>query len=388
MKSPYIADLEPSQLVTGTFLVQSKDVRQKKGGEHFLSLMLSDRTGDIDAKMWDNVDKIMDAFDRDDFVRVKGVAQIYHNKLQFTIHTLVPVPTDEVDLADFFPASKRDPEEMWAELTQVVAGVGNVYLRKLLEAFLADPGVAPKFKRAPAAKTIHHAWLGGLLEHVLSLCSLVKLVAPHYPHVDQDLVMTGAILHDIGKIDELTYERTFGYSDNGQLLGHILIGMRMIDEKIRTIPDFPPRLRTIVDHLILSHHGELEFGSPKVPLLAEAMLLHHLDNLDSKIECMRSAIEKDKLADGCWTTYISSLDRPVLKKSKYLEPDQPTPAPAAPVASSGSTATPAASPAPANHAPRPDRPIPAAPRSSSSAPSGGIMADKLRAALGSGGGNR
>lgn len=390
MKSPYIADLEPSQLVNGTFLVQSKDVRQKKGGEHFLSLILSDRTGDIDAKMWDNVDKIMDAFDRDDFVRVKGVAQIYHNKLQFTIHTLVPVSTQEVDLADFFPASKRDPEEMWAELTQVVAGVGNIHLRRLLDAFLSDTEIARKFKRAPAAKTIHHAWLGGLLEHVLSLCQLVKLVAPHYPHVDQDLVMTGAILHDIGKVDELTYERTFGYSDNGQLLGHILIGLRMIDEKMRTIPDFPPRLRTIVDHLILSHHGELAFGSPKVPLLAEAMLLHHLDNLDSKIECMRSAVEKDKLADGCWTSYISSLDRTILKKSKYLEPNQPTPPPAAPVAPAVPVSSQGVSSPPGNSAPRPDRPGPAAPRNAAPAPgaSGGIMADKLRAALGSGGGPR
>lgn len=369
MKSPYIADLQPSQLITGTFLVQSKDVRQKKSGEPYLSLILGDRTGDIDAKMWDNVEKILDAFERDDFVRVKGMPQIYQNRLQFTIHTLLPVAAQEVDPADFFPASRRDAEEMFGELNATIAAIGNPHLRALLEAIAGDEEIAKKFKRAPAAKTIHHAWLGGLLEHVLSLCQLVKLVAPHYPHLDQDLVMTGAILHDIGKIEELTYDRTFGYSDPGQLLGHIVIGSRLIDEKARQVPGFPPRLKMLLDHLILSHHGELEYGSPKVPLLGEALLLHHLDNLDSKIECMRSAVEKDKLAEGNWTSYVSSLDRPVLKKARFLgEPDAPPPAaPAAPAASpTGRTGNSAG-----------------APKSQTAA--GGVMADKLRAALGGGG---
>lgn len=324
MKAPYIAELQPSQLITGIFLVQSKDVRQKKSGEPYLSLILGDRTGDIDAKMWDNVDKILDAFDRHDFVRVKGMPQIYQNRLQFTIHTLLPVAAQEIDPADFFPASQRNPDEMFAELQVNITEIGNPHLRALLQTIVSDGEIARKFKRAPAAKAIHHAWLGGLLEHVLSLCRLVKLVTPHYPHLDQDLVMTGAILHDIGKIGELTYDRAFGYSDPGQLIGHIVIGLRIIDEKARLVPDFPPRLKMLLDHLILSHHGELEYGSPKVPLLGEALLLHHLDNLDSKIECMRAAVEKDKLAEGNWTSYVPSLDRPVLKRSRFLDgPDSP-----------------------------------------------------------------
>jgi 3'-5' exoribonuclease len=320
MKSPYIAELQPSQLANGTFLVQVKDVRQKKSGEHYLSLVLADRTGDIDAKMWDNVDRIMDTFERDDFVRVKGMPQVYQNRLQLTVHTLSFVADSEVDLADFFPASKRDPAEMWAELEGHVSRISNPFLRQLLADIMGDAEIARKLKRAPAAKSIHHAWLGGLLEHILSLCRLVELVAPHYPHLDRDLVMTGAVLHDIGKIDELSYERTFGYTDNGQLLGHILLGLRMVDDKMRAIADFPSGLRTLVNHLVVSHHGELSYGSPKVPLCGEAMLLHHLDNMDSKIECMRSTVEKDKLVDGCWTSYVSSLDRPVLKRDRFLTP--------------------------------------------------------------------
>ena len=341
MKSPTIAALEVGQNVTGVFLVTQKDVRQKKGGDHFLSLTLADRTGDIDAKMWDNVEKVMDTFERDGFVRVKGVPQIHLNKLQFTIHTLQVVPDSEVDLAEFFPASERNPDQMFAELRGHIDAMTNPHLKALLNAVFDDAGLARRYKKAPAAKSIHHAWLGGLLEHVLSLCSLCKLVGPHYPHVDQDLLMTGAILHDVGKIDELNYERGFSYSDEGQLLGHILIGLRILHEKLSLLPEFPPRLRTLVEHLVASHHGTLEFGSPKVPMTAEAMLLHHLDNLDSKMEAVRVAVQKDKLADGAWTSYVPSLDRALLKKEKFLS--QSDPLAAAPPAAAA-TPPPAAAP--------------------------------------------
>lgn len=325
MKSPSIATLEVGQPATGLFLVTYKDIRQKKGGDHFLSLTLADRTGEIDAKMWDNVEKVMDTFERDSFVRVKGVAQVHLNKLQFTIHTLQAVADSEVDLGDFYPASSRDPEEMFAELRRHIDGFTNPHLKGLLNAIFDDAGIARRYKRAPAAKSIHHAWLGGLIEHVLSLCTVCKMTAPHYPFVDADLLLTGAILHDIGKIDELNYERGFNYSDEGQLLGHILIGLRLIHEKMSLLPDFPPRLRTLVEHMVASHHGTLEFGSPKVPMTAEAMLLHHLDNLDSKMDAFRGAVEKDKLAEGAWTTFVPSLERTLLKKDKFLNPSAPSP---------------------------------------------------------------
>ncbi len=322
MKSPYVNELEPNRVITTSFLVHSKEVRQKKTGEIYLSLMLGDRTGELDAKMWDNVQEVLDSFDRDDFVKVKGLIQIFHNRPQLTIHKLRRMDDSEVDFGDYFPASRRDPEEMWRELRGIVAGMQNPHLKGLVEAMLDDPEIALRFRRAPAAKQIHHAFLGGLIEHVLSLCGLARMTAAHYPHVDYDLLLTGVVLHDIGKIYELHYERGFSYSSEGQLLGHIQIAIRMVGDKLRNLPQFPEGLRSLVEHMILSHHGQLEFGSPKLPEFPEALLLHYLDDMDSKMECMRALIENDRQVDGCFTSYHPALERVVLKKDRYLNGEQ------------------------------------------------------------------
>jgi 3'-5' exoribonuclease len=323
MKSPFISELEANKVANGTFLVQAKEVRQKKTGEPYLSLQLSDRTGEVDAKMWDNVVEVMNTFERDDFVRVKGLLQIYNNRPQFTVHKVQKVEASSIDLADFFPASQRDPAEMMAELRKIVASVANPHLRALLERIFGDEEIARRYQKAPAAKLVHHAYLGGLLEHVLSLCQLCRMAAGHYPGVDVDLLLAGAMLHDLGKIHELTYDRSFGYTSEGQLLGHINIGLRLIDEKLRQLPDFPQRLRTLVEHLVLSHHGALEFGSPKLPMFPEALLLHYLDDLDAKMECMRALVDHDRQVQGHWTAYNPQLERMVLKKLKYLAEGTP-----------------------------------------------------------------
>jgi 3'-5' exoribonuclease len=318
MKSPFARDLKPNEVSTVLFLVQSKEIRQKRTGEPYLSLLLADRTGEVDAKMWDNVAEVMDTFERDDFVKVKGLLQLYNNRPQFTIHKIRPVQDREIEFADFFPASLRDPEEMFAELRGIISGLGNEHIRALLNAFLDDPDIAARYKIAPAAKSIHHAFRSGLLEHVVSLCGLAKLVATHYKTVDLDLVIAGVVLHDIGKIYELSYDRGFSYTAEGQLIGHIAIGIRMLAEKLRAFPQFPVELRNLIEHLVLSHHGQLDFGSPKVPIFPEALLLHYLDDLDSKMECMRALIEKEPLAEGCFTPYSHSLERVALRKSRYL----------------------------------------------------------------------
>ncbi|MCC7495945.1 MAG: HD domain-containing protein [Bryobacterales bacterium] len=326
MKSPYINEIQPNQVVTAAFLVQAKDVRQKKTGEPYLSLTLSDRTGEIDAKMWDNVSEVIETFDRDDFIRVKGVMQIYQNRPQLTIHKMQRIVNEsEIDAKDYFPASQRDPDEMFAELGEIIRGIANPHLRGLLESLLADPEIARLYKTAPAAKAIHHAYLGGLLEHVLSLCALSRMTAAHYKNIDIDLLLTGVVLHDIGKIRELSFERSFSYSNDGQLLGHIIIGLGMVHDKLRQMPEFPATLGTLVEHMIISHHGELEYGSPKVPLFPEALLLHHLDNLDSKMECMRATAERDNRMEGCWTPFSPALERVVLKKARYLNGGQAAP---------------------------------------------------------------
>lgn len=390
MKTPLLKEIEPNQVFTSQFLVLHKEVRQKKTGEPFLSLQLGDRSGDIDAKMWDNVVEVVDAFEKDDFVKIKGVIQVYQNRPQLTVHKLRLLTESEVDLADYFPSSLRDQEEMFAELKQFIGGIENVHLKALLEAIFQDEKIAGLYKKAPAAKSIHHAYLGGLIEHVLSLCALCRIVAPHYKTIDLDLLLTGAILHDIGKIEELTYDRGFGYSSDGQLLGHIIIGLRMVDDKLRTIPDFPPKLRSLLEHMIISHHGELEFGSPKVPLFPEALLLHYLDNLDSKMECMRVSVERDRQIKEPFTGWISSLERVVLKKTKYLEEITETAEVAVPVPTNlnGEAPYPQAAVDPEPPAIPAIKPAAAAPPKPSPPPPPpkqqplGILGEKLQAVLG------
>jgi 3'-5' exoribonuclease len=394
MKSPFVSELEPNRVITTSFLVHSKEIRQKKSGEMYLSLLLADRTGELDAKMWDNVNDSLDTFDRDDFVKVKGLIQIFHNRPQLTIHKVRRMDDSEIEFADYFPSSKRDPEEMWAELRGIVEGFANPHLKGLMEAVLGDADVAARYRRAPAAKQIHHAFLGGLLEHVLSLCKLAKVVAPHYTSIDLDLLLTGVALHDVGKIYELTYERGFGYSTEGQLLGHIAIAMRMVGEKLGGLPGFPPRLRALVEHMILSHHGKLEFGSPKLPQFPEALLLHYLDDLDSKMECMRAVAERDRQVDGCFTGYSTALERPVLKLDRYWADETPgarkVPAESRNGGSAAPPATHQASPQPST---TPEAHVASAPPAPAQQPKqqqffppkpDSPFADKLRQALGPG----
>jgi 3'-5' exoribonuclease len=369
MKTPFIGDLAPNDVVTAQFLVISKDIRQKKTGEPYLTLHLADRTGELEAKMWDNVAEVMHTFERDDFVKVKGLLQIYQNRSQFTIHKLRRLEDHEVEPDDYFPCSERNPDEMFAELQGIIADLQNAHLRALLNAIFGDTQLAELYKVAPAAKSIHHACRGGLIEHVLSLCTLAKLTAAHYKDIDLDLLLTGVMLHDIGKIEELSSRRSFGYSAEGQLLGHIVMGVKLVGAKLEKIPDFPPKLRSLLEHMIISHHGELQFGSPKVPIFAEALLLHHLDNMDSKMDALKRALKRDQLLEGEFTSWVSPLERVLLKKEKYLEDKPPA------VAPESAPAMPAKS---VEHANPPENPKP--PEHTKPAQST-FFGDKLRAVL-------
>jgi len=380
MKSPCVNELEPDQVITGSFLVCSKEIRQNKKGDRYLAVVLSDRTGDLDARVFDDVGKMMDAFDRDDFVEVRGLLQIFHNRPQLTIHKLRLLDDRTVDFADYFPASARDPEEMWRELRQFAAQIDNPHLQRLVAAMLDDDDIARRYRVAPAAKQIHHAFRSGLIEHVLSVCHLARMAAAHYPNIDASLLLTGVILHDLGKVYELSYDRSVSYSDEGQLLGHMLIAVRMVEEKLRGIPDFPPRLRSLVEHMIISHHGQLDFGSPKVPLFPEAMLLHYLDDLDSKMECMRHLLATDRQVDGNFTSYSSSLERVLLKKERYLDgtPDAGPKPDAGPAPIVAQAPAPPRTPAPA---PAPVALAPALPKSAAAPKPSSVFGDKLVQAL-------
>ncbi len=292
MKPPTVADLaqHESQVVTAFFLVQSKQVRSTRDGKPYLDLRLSDRTGVVEARLWDGVEDVAGSVEQDDVVKVEAVVEPYRGQPQLKLRRLRRAQKDEVDLADFLPATREDVAALYEELLEVARGVGNAHLRELLLAVLTDAELAPRLKRAPGAKTLHHAYLGGLLEHVVSLCRLCRLAAQHYPEVDVDLLLTGAILHDLGKVYELSYERSFDYTTEGKLVGHIAIAVELVGRKMDAVAGFPRPLRTLVQHLLLSHHGRLEFGSPVTPRFREALLLHYLDDLDSKMEAIRGEL--------------------------------------------------------------------------------------------------
>jgi 3'-5' exoribonuclease len=306
--------------------VVGKQIKPKKTGEPYLALTLGDRSGQLEAKMWDNVEEVLEAFEQDDFLKIKGLINKYKNRFQLTIHKLRKLGESEIDFADYLPKTTKDIDQLWQALAGFVASIQNPYLKSLVQAFMADPEIAAAYRNAPAAKTLHHAYIGGLLDHVVSLFRSCDLICKNYPQVNRDLLFTGAFLHDIGKIHELTYNRSFSYTTKGQLLGHMIIELEMLQAKLALLPGFPDELKTLIEHLIISHHGQYDFGSPKLPMFPEALMLHYLDDLDSKMEAMRAHFEREAGLDSPWTGYNASLGRPLLNTEKFLAPKKVTPA--------------------------------------------------------------
>ena len=319
VKKIFINNIKEKDRIEDIFLVTKKEMGMSKSGKPYLNIKLMDKTGEIEARVWDDAEEYSKNFERNDFVKIKGSAVAYQGGLQLNIASIVKVEEDKVALKDFLPAAEREPNDMMEELESIVAGMKNVPLRNLLTLFLDDTEIRNRLKIAPAAKSMHHPYLGGLLEHVLSLCGLIDGVTRHYQNINKDILLAGAILHDIGKTQELTYERAFDYSDEGRLLGHITIGISMIDKKLEKLPDFPRETAMLLKHMLLSHHGHLEFGSPKRPKTVEAVILYYLDDLDSKVQSMQSLIEKEKGIDSKWTSYHRLYER-YIYKGKYLSP--------------------------------------------------------------------
>ncbi len=321
MKDFYISDCArcENKLIVSSFVVAVKQIKPKKTGEPYLALTLADRTGQIEAKMWDNVADVLDAFEQDDYVKIKGLINLYKKHFQLTIHKVRKLQESEIEFDDYLPKTTKNIDELWQTLADFVASFKNPQLRALVQAFMADPEIANAYRCAPAAKTLHHAYIGGLLDHVVSLCKSSDLMCRNYPQIDRDLLLTGVFLHDIGKIYELTYSRSFAYTTRGQLLGHMIIELELLQQKIAQVTGFPPELKVLLEHLIISHHGHYEFGSPKLPMFPEALMLHYLDDLDSKMESMRAHLEREADLDSPWTGYNASLGRPFLKREKFLE---------------------------------------------------------------------
>jgi 3'-5' exoribonuclease len=318
MKNPFVSDLTGEQTITGFFLVHAKEIRSTKEGKAYLRMELGDRTGTIEARMWTKFELPTHDISRDDFVKAEGRVEVYRDRPQLSLIQLRKAKPEEIELADFLPHTKEDVEKMYAQLLDYGKSIRNLWLQQLVLGILSDRSIAPRFKKAPAAKVMHHAYLGGLLEHVVGLCGLAKAVAAHYPELDLDLLLTVATLHDVGKLDELCYERAIGYSTDGQLLGHIVMELETVIHAIDKIPGFPPELKTVVQHLLISHHGQYEFGSPKLPMIREALVFHYLDDLDSKMAAVRAALGSES-GDDDWSAYSGALQRKFLKLDHFLK---------------------------------------------------------------------
>jgi 3'-5' exoribonuclease len=305
----YINEIKENENVDSLFLIKEKTSGVTKTGNTYLKLRLGDCSGEMEGRIWTSVETFVNAFEKDDFVHAKGKAVSFQEHLQLNITHVERVAEEAIIFSDFFPMAEKDIDEMLQSLIGISQQVKNQHLSQLLNLFWKDTPFLERFKMAPASKWLHHTYLGGLLDHTLSLTQLVLKNACHYEGLNLDLLLTASILHDLGKVDELSYRRAFDYSDEGRLLGHIILGMERVEEKIRQLPDFPKDLSILLKHLLLSHHGQYIWGSPKRPMTLEAVMLHYLDDMDAKINGIQQFL-RSKVPEGSrWSTYHRTFDQ-------------------------------------------------------------------------------
>lgn len=287
----YIGELREGERINEIYLCKQKQTAVTKAGKPYESLVLQDKTGTLDAKVWEPSSQGIEDCDAMDYINVMGDVTSYNGSLQLNVKRIRKASEGEYEPKDYLPVSAYDTDEMYRELQGYVKSIGNPYLRELTGAlFLEDEDFAKRFKFHSAAKSVHHGFVGGLLEHTLGVTRLCDFFAKQYPMLNRDLLLSAAMLHDIGKLEELSVFPENDYTDEGQLLGHIAMGMEIVGMRIRAIPDFPRKLSNELKHCILAHHGELEYGSPKKPALAEAVALNFADNMDAKMETLKEAL--------------------------------------------------------------------------------------------------
>lgn len=314
MAKQMIDALKPGEPVDAAFMVVESSLRGTRTGGTYLSLTLADRTGQIQGRLWDATEALAATIQPEEFVQVKGRAELYQNQMQLNIRSVTKPEPDMLRLGDFLPQCPRDPAQMMRELAAVLGTIKDPQIKALVDSLLADKAFMESFRASPAATVNHHAYLGGLLEHTLAMAQMAVRICEQYPHLRRDLLLAGVFIHDIGKTRELTCKRAFRYSVPGNLVGHITLGVLMLEECARKLPEFPQETLNMLRHMLLSHHGEYDFGSPKLPMFAEAMALHFLDNLDAKLKDMAETIAEDKNGDPDWTDWSRSLDRKLYKK--------------------------------------------------------------------------
>jgi 3'-5' exoribonuclease len=318
MSRRFVNQLAHQESFDQVFLATNKQLRPNRNGQLYLQVELSDRTGALACRLWNANEDVYRSFEDGDYVRVDGLAQMYQGAMQIIASQITKAVESEIDPADFIPLSAVDLDKLLSRLREMLRGMADAHLRTLAECFLMDESFMAKFTRAPAGVKNHHAYHGGLLEHVVNLMEVCLRVAPLYPALKPDLLLMGAFLHDLGKVDELAYERTFSYTDEGQLIGHLVMAVSLLDSKVRVAEElsgepFPAELALRLKHIIVSHHGEYEFGSPKLPMTLEAIAIHLLDNLDAKLYSFESLMREDPNSESAWTHYHPQIARKLYK---------------------------------------------------------------------------
>lgn len=317
-----IADIGPNQDVVGTYAVEEKQLRTAKNGKPFLTLKLRDKTGSVTARLWDNAAEAAQSLAGHRVLRVQGRSELFRDELQIHLQTVQPVSENEVNPSDFLPVCPRDEKDLWREFSGLLQGLTAKPQRELVQCFLADKSLMQRFRKAPGAKSVHHAYLGGLLEHTVGVMRLATLIADQYPRLDRDLLLLGAFLHDIGKVDEYTYDLVIDYSDVGRLVGHMVLGVEILNAKLTACKDFPAETAMVLKHLILSHHGETEYGAVQKPMTREALALHLADDLDARMNSVDEILSKNDDPESAWTAYQQLYGRYFYKGSRT----EPSPA--------------------------------------------------------------
>jgi 3'-5' exoribonuclease len=306
------------------FLVADKQLRANRNGNLYLQLRLTDRTGSLTGMLWNAGDSIYNSFENGQYLRVQGTTQVYNGSLQMIVTRIEPVDPRGIDESEFVTVQSAEIDRLAARAADMLRGVKNVHLRSLGESFLLDEPFMARLCAAPAGVKNHHAYRGGLLTHIVSLMELCAVVAPRFPELDPELLLLGAFLHDAGKIHELSYDRDLAYTDEGQLIGHVVIAVSMLEQKIAEAQKlcgepFPPELALRLKHMIVSHHGEYEFGSPKLPMTPEAIALHLLDTLDARLYSVGQILKEDMNSESPWTSYNQALGRKFYKGGQRLK---------------------------------------------------------------------
>jgi 3'-5' exoribonuclease len=309
MPKLFVSEIKPNQDIVSLFVAAEKQLKTARNGNYYLNLKLTDRTGEIAGRMWERAEESAALFNCGNVISLRGRSELYQDKIQLNITEILPVPPGSFDPADFLPVCPYDREALFTQLTKLLSNMSEGHLRLLCEHFLADSGLMARFRLAPAAKNMHHAYIGGLLEHTVSVITLIYRICNHYPDLDRDLLIAGAFLHDIGKIDEFVYDINIDYSDAGRLVGHMVLGTQILDEKIRDMKEFPLETALLLKHLILSHHGEMQFGAVRLPASREAFALHLADDLDAKMNAVRRILSNPGWGENTWTGYDTIFGR-------------------------------------------------------------------------------